>query len=701
MQKILSFLVLFSFVVAACEPTTSKDLSPTTKIVTPSPTLLSSPTPEPTQIPTSIPTRTPQPPICATVRPAPESVSMELFCNFHAMGVTVTLAANNDNDKNAQAFLEYQLEGDKIQRGFPLTRINDTHFIGSMFWLQPGKTYEVQVTFLDPQTPLDCAIIKGKSNTRNEPVVPESPQNFFVTPEGTGETCSLEEPCVFSTALTKSGPDTSIILRGGVYYQGNIKISKGGEDGKPLIIKGYPGEEVIFDGAEPELPQWELKDEGIYATKVADSATNLVFVDDMRLYPYKTLDDLKNLKWDLNGYFLQGNTLHLHLKDNADLREKAVAVSRFPFALWLSGGHTYLLDISFRHYSENRYQQGAVHLASSDNLLQGNKFYHTHAGIAVEENANRNTIQGNSFSDTVFDWKWDAAYAVYDGQSNDKPTHLVANAGIRFLEGDPISRGNVIRHNTFHDTFDGFQVCPNQATATHTNETDIYENQVYRVTDDGMETDGYCSNVRIWGNTFNDVLAGISLAPVRTGPVYVLRNLIYNTGVSKYPPFGDQPPCCGNSIKLDTDETSGYIYLFNNTAVGSTGSAGFRIAGDGSWNLLYSRNNIWAGSRREAIKHDMTQQTLDLDYDALIYVNSSKIVYWNGKNYSNLQKLISATNFEVHGLSDTKFPFFDPSDAIYTLLPSSSLIDAGVYIPGINDNYVGTAPDIGAFEFEN
>jgi hypothetical protein len=59
----------------------------------------------------------------------------------------------------------------------------------------------------------------------------------------------------------------------------------------------------------------------------------------------------------------------------------------------------------------------------------------------------------------------------------------------------------------------------------------VYDNLVYNAGDDGIETDGRCSNVRLWGNTFHDVLMGISLAPVYTGPVYALRNLIYRTGV--------------------------------------------------------------------------------------------------------------------------------------------------------------------------
>lgn len=474
------------------------------------------------------------------------------------------------------------------------------------------------------------------------------------------------------------------------------QYNKGGESGKPLIIKSYPDEGIIFDGSEPEDLQWELSSDGIYTARITDSETNLVFAGDVRLYPYRNIEDLKNFRWNLPGYFLQGNTVYIHLNNNADPNGEPIFVSRYPHALWIGGGYTYLLNISFRHYSENRFQQGAVHLASSDNLIQGNMFINTHGGIAVEANSNRNLIQENTFSDAIFDWQWDAYVATRERTTD--PTHLVTNQGIRFKEGEPIARGNVIRRNVFHDTFDGFHTCPNQERSNFTNETDVYENLVYRNSDDGMETDGYCSNVRIWGNTFHDVLAGISLAPARVGPVYIIRNLTYNTGVTKHPPFGDTPPCCGNSIKFETSESSGFMYLFHNTAVSSTGSPGIRIAGDGRWSLVYARNNLWVGQKREALKHDMSLQPLDLDYDALVSVNSSKLVYWNGTYYSTLQSFISATNLEIHGISEIALPFNDPPNNIYTLSPTSLLIDSGVYIPGINDGYHGIAPDIGAFE---
>ena len=146
--------------------------------------------------------------------------------------------------------------------------------------------------------------------------------------------------------------------------------------------------------------------------------------------------------------------------------------------------------------------------------------------------------------------------------------------GIRFY-GPTDGRGNIIRDNTFHDYFDGFGACPEFSSAV-TNETDVYENLVYHAGDDGMETDGQCSNVRIWNNTFHDVLVGISLAPVYTGPVYAIRNLIYNTGAGN----SDYP---GSPFKFNSGyDQSGPMYLFHNTADAALpGSSGLDIKSPG------------------------------------------------------------------------------------------------------------------------
>jgi hypothetical protein len=44
--------------------------------------------------------------------------------------------------------------------------------------------------------------------------------------------------------------------------------------------------------------------------------------------------------------------------------------------------------------------------------------------------------------------------------------------------------------------------------------------------------------------------------------------------------------------------------------------------------------------------------------------------------------------------------FANAASGDYTLAVTSTLIDKGIYLPGINASYVGAAPDIGAFEYQ-
>ena len=53
---------------------------------------------------------------------------------------------------------------------------------------------------------------------------------------------------------------------------------------------------------------------------------------------------------------------------------------------------------------------------------------------------------------------------------------------------------------------------------------------------------------------------------------------------------------------------------------------------------------------------------------------------------------------ELHGMN--ALPGFAGAAALdYHLGEGSAMIDAGVALPGINDGFEGTAPDLGAFEY--
>ena len=617
--------------------------------------------------------------------PAYAAATLELYGTFHAMGVIVTLDPADDPDGDATASVEYRVSGSGSYRpGFPLSRIRGTRFVGSLFWLSPGTAYDVRVAFSDPDGALHGVTVSGTASTRAEVTIPAQDNSYYVSPGGVGTACTLGSPCSLTEGLSHAQAGDAVILRGGVYTQGNISLPQSGAPGAPIVIRGHDGETAILDGADPDSDtfSWTADGDGVYHTTVNVPDTHLVTADGERLFPYDDLTDLHNLSRDNTpGFFNSGTTLYVHLAGDANPNGAAMLVSRYGNAFTVEQDHIYFLNLTFRHYGQGEYPKAIYFDGASHNLVEGCTFASNDLGIGIKRASHRNVIQDNQFYDTIFDWPW----------ADIKELGGLEDGGVAFY--DPATgRGNVIRRNTFHDDFDGLGVCPSDNAAT-TNETDVYENLIYNMGDDGLETDGQCSNVRIWGNTFHDVLMGISLAPVYDGPVYAVRNLIYRTGVGNN-------SYSGSPFKFNSGYgASGPMLLFHNTADAALpGNNGLYIKSPGSWDLIYARNNVWAGTDY-ALENYNTGQPVDLDYDELWNGNSGDLMRWDSTNYATLAAFSAATGQEPHGLSVPP-GFADAAGGDYALDPASDLIDAGLLIPGINDDYVGAAPDSGAFEYQ-
>ncbi|MBN1979783.1 MAG: right-handed parallel beta-helix repeat-containing protein [Anaerolineae bacterium] len=619
--------------------------------------------------------------------PARADATLELYGTFHAMGVIATIDASDDPDGDATASVAYRVSGSGAYRqGFPLSRVESTRFVGSLFWLEPGTAYDVRVSFSDPDGGLlDGAIVPGTASTRAEIAIPAPNNSYYVSPTGGGTVCSLATPCALSYGLSQAQPGDEVVLRDGVYYQGEIDLPRSGSPGAPIVIRAYAGENPVLDGGDPATFGWTSQGGGVYRATVNAANPHLVTANGQRLYPYQSLSDLQNLIWGIPGFYASGTTVYVRLAGNANPNGAAMVVSRYNHAFYVEQDYIYFLDLTFRHYGQESYAKAIYFNNASDNLVQGCTFAINDLGIGIKRTSHRNVIQDNAFYDTVFDWPWDAV----------KSGAELETGGIRLY--DPVDgRGTVIRRNTFHDYFDGFGACPDSTSAV-TNETDVYENVVYRAGDDGMETDGRCSNVRIWSNTFHDVLMGISLAPVYDGPVYAVRNLVYRTGVGNN-------DYTGSAFKFNSGyDPSGPMYLFHNTsdaAVTTPRSSGLDIKSPGSWELIYARNNVWSGTDY-ALSNANPGQPLDLDHDDLYTTRAGELAWWSGlpdRHLNTLAELQAATGQEMHGL-EVAPGFADAAGGDYRLDVDSDLIDAGLLIPGINDAYEGAAPDIGAFEF--
>lgn len=618
--------------------------------------------------------------------PARAAASLELYGTFHAMGVVVTLDTEDDADLDATASVEYRAAGSgTYQQGFPLSRIGGTRFVGSLFWLEPGTAYDVRVTLRDPDGgPLDGDTVSGTASTRAEIVVPAPSRSIHVDPGGTGTTCSQAAPCPLHEGLDQAQAGEEVVLHGGVYREGEIVLPRSGTAEAPIVIRAYPGQEAILDGADPAVFAWTAQGGGVYHATVNRADPHLVVADGQRLLPYQSLSDLQNLIWHVPGFYADGTDLYVRLVGDADPDGITMAVSRYNHAFRVEQDFVYLLDLTFRYYGQGSYAKAIYLNNASDNLVAGCTFAFNDLGIGLKRDAHRNVIEDNQFSDTLFDWPWDAFYAGI----------ALSSGGVRFYS-PTTGRGNVIRHNTFHDYFDGFGACPSTA-GDETNETDVYGNLVYRAGDDGMETDGRCSNVRIWGNAFQDVLMGISLAPVYDGPVYAIRNLVYRTGVGNN-------SYTGSPFKFNSGyDRSGPMYLLHNTADAALpDNNGLYIKSPGTWELIFARNNIWAGTDY-ALSNVNETQPLDLDYDDLHTTRPDEFIYWghgSDRHMHDLATFQALTGQELHGFA-VEPGFRDAGSGDYTLAPDSRLIDAGVLIPGINDAFSGDAPDIGAFEYE-
>ena len=615
--------------------------------------------------------------------PLSQAGALELYGTFHAMGIIVTVGANDDPDQDGVASVAYRISGsgNPYRQGYPLSRISDTGFVGSIFWMEPGKTYDVRVSLSDPDGgPLNGLIMESTASTRSEIVIPEPAKSYYVSPTGSGAVCSIDAPCSLMEGLSQAGPGGEVVLRGGIYYQGRIDLPHSGTPGAPIVIRSYEGESAVLDGADPATFTWSGQGGGVYRTTVNVAAPHLLAADGKRLYPYQSLGDLQNLRWGIPGFYADGTAVYVRLAGNADPNRAVVVVSRHQYAFEVKQDYIYLLNLTFRHYGQGRAAKAIDFDNASDNLVQGCTFAINDTGLVLKQESHRNVIQDNEFYDTIFTWSWDAV----------KTEENLETGGVRF-GSQTTGRGNVIRRNVFHDYFDGFSACPSE-TAGVTNETDVYQNLVHNVGDDGMEADGQCGNVRIWSNTFHDVLDGISLAPAYVGPVYAIRNLIYRVGAgnSSY---------SGTSFKMSSNGgQSGPMYLFHNTADAVLADGyGLDINQPGTWKLLYARNNIWVGTKY-ALHKSLSSQSADLDYDGLWNTDSGDLAQWDGTYYPTLAELAAATGQEEHGL-DVSPGFADAARGNYALEATSELIDAGLVIPGINDDYMGFAPDMGAFEY--
>jgi len=702
--------------------------------------------------------------------PAPGPV-LELFANFHSIGVTVRFSPASDPEDDATADLAYRKRGRlRYRKGFPLSRVLSTsteygnggvstRYVGSIFWAEQDKRYDVKVTLRDPTTQdrgsLNGVALKGTIRTRAEKDIatPAPAKEYYVSPWGTGKEFSREQPGSLLDGLEKARAGDHVILRGGTYYVGDTSVPRSGAPGKPIVVRGAPDEEAIMDGSAPgALQGWSLHAGTTYELdKPVDqklTTSRLVVADGRRLYQYYSLKGLQALKFSGKyykgtepgpGFFIDDATRILYVNlGGEDPRRKEMRISRCHHALKLSKvDYVHVENLTFRYYNLEprigpevirrlavplwRWQNYNVQKLSSytgpPNTTPTTIWYDydfpkalfvLNSSHCVVRNCQFRTnkvgvcVMGRSCRTVIEDNEFSDTTGEL-GFSRMKATRTELGCGVH-VHSPYSGRGLVVRRNTTIGSGDGGQATGYNASplnlAGQTDETDVYDNLFCNSADDSLEVDGIACNVRIWGNTFKDGLTGISLSPTRHGPVYVIRNTAYDT---KARTESVQPMI--RMVKILSYGRRGPMFFFHNT---SYANAGFDAIGRGfdriTWDLLHTRNNLFYSRRARAFDVDLSNNAggpTSMDYDNYFAERGPTMGTWNAEAVKDIAELAEASGQEQHGLSEDP-QFVDPEKEDFRLRPDSPIIDRGVVVPGINDcgphKYKGKAPDIGAIE---
>lgn len=230
------------------------------------------------------------------------------------------------------------------------------------------------------------------------------------------------------------------------------------------------------------------------------------------------------------------------------------------------------------------------------------------------------------------------------------------------------------------------------------------ENTIIGAPDDGWQVEGEAVNVRCWDNKTRDCHRAIGVAPVRLGPVWIIRNRHLVTE-RKFSNFWHNAEAAW--LKVGDPVMLGPLFLYHNTFYGDTPAAvpTTGVFRDGAYPHVFSRNNVIVASNRVSYKW-FAGLPQDWDYDAL---SSRRFAgYWASLSVRNVQSLAelqaamlaAGAPQETHGIQvdDPTTLFADPLNGDFTPGAGSVLVDRGEPIPGVSDTFAGAGPDIGAVE---
>src|SRR6202521_1805876 len=599
-----------------------------------------------------------------------------------------------DDNRNATVSVSYRKKGEPAWKDGPLMlrigneRINENAlqyttpngFAGSIFDLEPATEYECRFVMSDPDGIEGRAEHLGSVRTRFEPTPAAGGKVYHVYPPAYNG--QKQEPAFtgllaayytgsshshnFHTHPPPAQPGDTILVHAGLYKDdryrygaglgtvssGTYFLTQSGTAEKPIVMKGAGDGEAIFDG---------------------DGAYNLFNV------------------MAANYNYFEGLTIR-----NTDLA----------------------------------FQAGLKNIAGSSGLtIKRCRF----------ENVGRAIYT---------DWSGSKNYYIADnvmlGRFN--PDHLMGFTGRTWQnlpEFNPklvseyavkiYGQGHAVAYNYITRFHDGIDVAtygnpdgtPNPIRDRMPVSIDFYNNDISNVEDNCIEADGGAHNIRIFRNRcLNPGHPALSVQPMFGGPVYFIRNIVYhapeggavkftasssgilvyhNTFIAPVKPMllAASNVHYRNNLILGKSETLETFAVETNTNYSSSDYNGFRPNQGAEFSFEWSTPPFTtrANFPGEAGKLPVQQQAR-LEAEARVTRRFKTLKEYSEATGQDRHSLLVDYDVFVHVTPPGPDPrtLYKPSDFDFQLRPGSIAVDAGVRIPGVNDDFTGRAPDLGAYE---
>lgn len=596
---------------------------------------------------------------------------LDFYPNIETVGVALS-----GGGLPPTANMLYRRSGEANWRsGHPLVRIEDGRLIGSLFGLMPATSYEVKVL-------VGSTEISGTTTTQQDELqfTPSSVLHVNDDAPAGGDGSAAAPFRTIQEALNRATPGTQVLVADGIYPEA-ITFPASGTANQWIQVKAE-GSGAILEGSNTLTGKiWTphpTKSKVWYTT--IGSAIGYLARDRQRFYSYDTLSDLLQSRghggvFINEGWFYDSTTRRLYVRNASDPSAYSWQVPVFKHAfdvnardwIWIEG-------FEMRFYN----RCGVCTVNASHLVIRNNKIRNMQLGIFFDWNGTEQ--QGN---DTRVEYN-----EIYDPNVNEFP--WLATKGSSMEGTGIVVRGHIgaiVRGNDIHNYFNGIytgssapEALNNPAVAF---DADIYNNHIHAISDDALEPEGPCVNHRFRNNMIDSTFVGVSLAPITIGPTWVLRSVISNY--------------TSKSIKWAVNP-DGVIFIYHNTSWTNAANV-FGMDLITPVHNTVMRNNIFQ-STSYAI-HEVPTGSAGNDWNNdnwhTTLGTSAPHFKWENIDYSNIAKLCTATGLECNGYEDIP-GFSNPAAGDFTLAASSPNIDRGEIIHGINDDFKGSAPDVGAYE---